>query len=203
MQIRVILQDLLLWRNSSSAIKILTFCGAWSSSTKWNCRAHDQRCHFDITNNSPSCNTTLARVYYNRFMVFAANCAKEGINNLIINWNNETPNMQFSNVKTVNVQLEYYHTFGCQVYILDSRSKTNLKGVPKLEPQSLLCIHVGHLLTCAGSVAIVLNLKTGLVLSQFQIVRNDQFTKVSQICDLIVPLNWAKIVVNSSKLVTT
>ena len=77
--------------------------------------------------------------------------------------NFETPYMKFSNTKAVNVELKHYHTFGRPVYILDSRLQTNPKGVPKWEPRSRLGIYVGHSPEHAGSVALVLNKKTGLV----------------------------------------
>ena len=66
------------------------------------------------------------------------------MNNLNVDLNIETPDMKFSNNKAVNVQLKHYHTFGCPVYILDSRFQTNPKGVPKREPRSMLGIYVGH-----------------------------------------------------------
>jgi len=62
---------------------------------------------------------------------FAAKCAQERMNNLHVNMDGESPDMLFSDTKAVNVQLKHYHTFGCPVYILDSRLQTNPKGVPK------------------------------------------------------------------------
>ena len=123
--------------------------------------------------------------------------------NLNLDLNLETPDMILSNTKAVNVQLKHYHTFGCPVYILDSRSQTNPKGVPKWEPQSRLGIYVGHSPAHAGSVELVLNPKTGLVSPQYHVVYDDQFSTFHHMCDLTVPPNWAQLVQNSSKLVTT
>jgi len=106
-------------------------------------------------------------------------------------------------VKAVNVQLKHYHTFGCPVYILDSRLQTNPKGVPKWEPRSRLGIYVGHSPSHAGSVSLVLNPKTGLVSPQFHVVFDDNFTTVPHMRNLTVPSNWDQLVKNSSELVTT
>ncbi len=134
---------------------------------------------------------------------FAAKCAQERLNNLHVNLDGESPDMLFSNAKAVNVQLRHHHTFGCPVYILDSRLQSNPKGVPKWEPRSRLGIYVGHSPAHAGSVALVLNPKTGLVSPQYHVVYDDQFTTVPHMRNLSVPPNWAQLVRNSSELVTT
>ena len=85
----------------------------------------------------------------------------------------ETPDMRFSGTKAVNVQVKHYHTFGCPVYILDSRLQTNPKGVPNWEPCSRLGIYVGHSPAHAGSIGLVLNPKTGLVSPQYHLVCDD------------------------------
>ena len=125
------------------------------------------------------------------------------MNNLHVNLDNESPDMHFSNVKAVNVQLKYYHTFGYLIYILDSRLQTNPKGLPKWELPSRLGIYVGHSPAHAGSVALVLNPKAGLVSPQFHVVYDDQLTTVPNMQNLTVPPNWAQLVKNSSELVTT
>ena len=71
------------------------------------------------------------------------------------------------------VQLKHYHTFGCPVYILDSRLQTNMKEVSNWEPRSRLGIYVVHQPAHAGSVSLVLNPKTGLVLPQYHVVYDD------------------------------
>ena len=100
------------------------------------------------------------------------------MNNLHMDLNIETLDMKFSNNKKVNFQLKHYHTFGCPVYILESRLKTNPKVFPKWEPRSSLGIYVGHLPAHAGSVALVLNPKTGLVSPQYHVVYYYQFSSV-------------------------
>ena len=134
---------------------------------------------------------------------FATKCTQDRMTNLHVDLNLETPDMRFSNTKAVNVQLKHYHIFGCPVYILDSRLQTNPKGVPKWEPQYRLGIYAGHSPAHAGSVALVLNPKTGLVSPQYHVVYDDQLITVNHMRDLTVPPNWAQLVQNSSELVTT
>ena len=112
---------------------------------------------------------------------FETKCAQDRMNNLHVDINLETPDMKFSNTKAVNAQLNHYHAFGFPVYILDSILQTNPKGVPKWEPRSRLGIYIGHLPAHAGSVALVLNLKTGLVPPQYHVVYDDQFSTVHHI----------------------
>ena len=123
---------------------------------------------------------------------FVTKCAQDRMNNLHVDLNLETPEMRFSNTNAVNVQLKHYHTFGFPVYIL----------VPKWEPRSRLGIYVGHSPAHAGSVALFLNPKTGLVSPQYHVVYEDQFSRVHHMRDLKVPPNLAQLVQNSSQLVT-
>ena len=134
---------------------------------------------------------------------FATKCAQYIMNNLHMDLNLETPDMRFSNTKAVNVQLKHYHTFGCPVYILYSRFHNNPKGVPKWEPRSRLGIYGCHSPAHTGSVALVLNPKTGLVSPQYYVLYDDQFSTVHYMRDLTVPPNWAQLVQNASELVTT
>ena len=99
--------------------------------------------------------------------------------------------------------MKHHHTFGCPVYILDSRLQTNPKGVPKWEPRSRLGIYVGHSPAHADSVELFLNPKTGLVSPQYHVVYDDQLITVHHMRDLTVPPNWAQLVQNYSELVTT
>ena len=78
----------------------------------------------------------------------------------------------------------------------------NSKGLPKWEPRAHLRIYLGHSPTHAGSVALVMNPKTGLVSPQFHVVFDDTFSTVPHIRSGTVPPNWAKLVRDSSELVT-
>ena len=80
--------------------------------------------------------------------------------------------------------------------------QSNPKGLPKWEPRARLGIYLGHSPAHAGSVALVMNPKTGLVSPQFHVVFDDTFSTVPHIRAGTVPPNWESLVRNSSELVT-
>jgi hypothetical protein len=85
---------------------------------------------------------------------------------------------------------------------LDSCLQLGVGGAPKWEPRSRLGIYVGHSPLHAGSVALVLNPRTGHVSPQFHVVYDDHFTTVPFMEKNEVPLHWAKLVENSCEKVT-
>ena len=133
---------------------------------------------------------------------FAIKCAEDRISNLLIDIDGLTAEMKFSNSPSATVDLRNFHTFGCPCYILDSRVQSNPKGLPKWEPRARLGIYLGHSPAHAGSVALVMNPKTGLVSPQFHVVFDDTFSTVPHICAGTIPPNWDQLVRNSSELVT-
>ena len=133
---------------------------------------------------------------------FAIKCAEDRINNLQIDLSGLTAEMRFSDSPTATIDLRNYHTFGCPCYILDSRVQSNPKGLPKWEPRARLGIYLGHSPAHAGSVALVMNPKSGLVSPQFHIVFDDTFSTVPHIRAGTIPPNWEQLVKNSSELVT-
>ena len=107
---------------------------------------------------------------------FALMAAADRMNNLHIDLKGLTPEMKFSQAIASSVKLKNYHTFGCPVYILDSRLQdAGGAGPPKWDPRSRLGIYLGHSPSHAGSVALVLNPKTGLISPQFHVVVDDDF----------------------------
>ena len=96
-----------------------------------------------------------------------------------------------------------FHTFGCPCFVLDARLQSGLGTVPKWEPRSRLGIYVGHSPAHAGTVALVLNPRTGHVSPQFHIVFDDLFTTVPFMNKSQVPPNWADLVKNSAEIATT
>ena len=66
-------------------------------------------------------------------------------------------------------------------------------------PRARLRIYVGRSPYHSGSVALVLNPKTGLISSQFHVVFDDNFSTLLHLRSRTVPPNWAKIVQNSSQ----
>ena len=92
-----------------------------------------------------------------------------------------------------------FHTWGCPVYILDAANQTGGIGTPKWEPRSHSGIYLGHSPCHAGSVALVLNLKTGLVSPQFHLVFDDEFTTVPYLKGSTEPPNWLDLVKHATE----
>ena len=129
---------------------------------------------------------------------FALLAAADRMNNLHIDMNGETPEMKFSAASGVTTRPTNFHTFGCPVYVLDARLQdAGGPGVPKWEPRARLGIYVGHSPYHAGSVALVLNPKTGLVSPQFHVVFDDDFSTVPHLRSGTVPENWSELVRHS------
>ncbi len=80
--------------------------------------------------------------------------------------------------------------------------QSGITGPLKWEPRSRLGIYVGHSPSHAGSVALVLNPRTGHVSPQFHVVFDDFFTTVPYMKKSEVPPNWSKLVEKSSEQVT-
>ena len=96
-----------------------------------------------------------------------------------------------------------FHTFGCPVFVLDARLQSGISAIPKWEPRSRLGIYVGHSPVHAGTVALVLNPRTGHVSPQFHVIIDDLFTTVPSMASGTVPPNWAQLVESSREIVTT
>ena len=79
------------------------------------------------------------------------------------------------------------HTFGCPVYILDSKLQSSSIGPPKWDPRTRLGIYVGRSPYHAGSVALVLNPRTGHVSPQYHLVFDDDF-QLFLLCILMMSL---------------
>ena len=83
-----------------------------------------------------------------------------------------------------------FHTFGCPVYILDVRLQDSGKGRPlKWDPRSRLHIYLGHSPAHAENITLVLNPKTGLILPQFHVIFDINFSTVPSLRVGIVPTN--------------
>ena len=133
----------------------------------------------------------------NMFWPFYLFAAADRINNLHVDMHGQTPEMKFSNTIGSSTRMSHFHTFGFPVYILDTRLQSvGGGGPPKWDPRASLGIYLGHSPSHAGSVAIVMNPKTGLVSSQFHLVFDDNFETVPHLRAGTVPENWADLVTN-------
>ena len=100
------------------------------------------------------------------------------------------------------IEPEMFHNFGCLCFVLDSRLQSELSTCTKWESRSRLGIYAGHSPAHAGTVALVLNPRTGHILPQFHIVFDDLFTTVPFMNKSQLPPNWAELVKDYCKLVT-
>ncbi len=133
---------------------------------------------------------------------FAIKAAIDRLNNLQIDLEGNTPASKFYQTPQVPINVDDYHVFGCPVYVLDSRLQSGTIGPPKWEPRSRIGVYLGHSPMHAGSVALVLNPKTGHVSPQFHIVFDDNFTTVSHMRDETIPPTWEHMCKNATELAT-
>ena len=106
------------------------------------------------------------------------------------------------NIKNVPPNVRDYHVFGCPVYILDSKRQSGTLGPPKWEPRSRIGVYLGHSPMHGGSVALVLNRKTGHVSPQYHVVFDDTFSTVQHMRDGSIPSNWNEMCKNASESAT-
>ena len=103
--------------------------------------------------------------------------------------------------------MKFEHTFGCPVYVLDSRLQSSGIGPPKWEPRSRLGIYLDKSPFHAGSVALVLNPKTGHVSPQYHLVFDDDFTTIpylnSNAENPEVPSHWQALCESSTECSTS
>ena len=85
----------------------------------------------------------------------------------------ETPIERFSSIP-VQPRTKHYHHFGCPVYVLDGDIQQGKKG-KKWANRSRVGIYLGNSPRHARSVALVLNLATGLVSPQYHVTFDDAF----------------------------
>jgi len=128
---------------------------------------------------------------------FALKAAAHRYNHLHFDSTKRNPISKFTGVQS-NLHLRDIHTWGCPVYVLDSRLQIGIHGIPKWLPRSHLGFFLEYSPFHAGSVALVMNPTTGLVSPQFHVVFNDHFTTVSALHKCSVPSNWSTLVETST-----
>ncbi len=133
---------------------------------------------------------------------FAVKAAIERINCLHQDLEGKTPHSKFFGTDDLPLNVQDYHTFGCPVYVLDSRLQSGTLGPPKWEPRSRIGVYLGHSPMHAGSVALVLNPQTGHVSPQFHIVFDDIFSTVSHMREQTIPPTWEDMCKNASESAT-
>jgi hypothetical protein len=81
-----------------------------------------------------------------------------------------SPLEMFSSTE-IQPNLQHHHAFGCPVYVYE-------KGQTKWDERARLGMYLGHSPVHAKSVALVLNLSTGLVSPQFHVKFDDHFSSL-------------------------
>ena len=123
-------------------------------------------------------------------------------NRLSLNKDGLSPLERLAGTKEEIIPLDF-HTWGCLVYVLEAQNQTGGIGTPKWDPRSHIDIYLGHSPCHAGSVALVLNLKTGLVSPQFHLVFDDEFTTVPYLNSTDdTPPNWPALLEHSTERAT-
>ncbi len=133
---------------------------------------------------------------------FALKTASDRLNRLSVNDDLKSPLSLLSGASD-NIIASDLHTWGCPVYVLDADLQYGSVGPPKWDPRSRLGIYVGRSPIHAGSVALVLNPKTGHVSPQYHVVFDDDFTTVPFLRNGHEPSHWEQLCQKSSEKVTT
>ena len=122
-------------------------------------------------------------------------------NKLSLDKNGRSPLERFSGIDDEIIPTDV-HTWGYPVYILDTINQSVDIGTPKWEPRLHTGIYLGHSPCHAGSVTLVLNLKTGLVSSQSHLVFDDEFTTVPYLKGPQEPQNWPHLLQHATEKAT-
>ena len=110
-------------------------------------------------------------------------------NRLSLDKDGKSPMEKFSSTHE-DIHPTDFHTWGCPVFVLDAENQSGKIGTPKWDPKSHAGIYLGHSPCHAGSVALVLNLATGLISPQFHVIFDDEFTTVGYLETDQTPPNW-------------
>ena len=120
---------------------------------------------------------------------YAVQAVVERHNRLALDADGRSPLEKFTGLTDDKLPTNF-HTWGCPVYVLDAANQSGAIGTPKWEPRSHTGIYLGHSPCHAGSVSLVLNLKTGMVSPQFHVIYDDEFTTVPYLSSAEPPPNW-------------
>ena len=115
--------------------------------------------------------------------------AAERANNLyFLDSKGLSPEEKFSHLQH-QPRIRNEHPLFCPVFVLDEKLQGN-GALPKWEPRSRVGVYLGMSPEHAGSVALVLNLKTGHVSPQYHVIFDDTFSTLDCIRSEQQPSNW-------------
>ena len=95
-----------------------------------------------------------------------------------------------------------FHTWGCPVFVLNSRHQSAVGSVLKWEPRSRMGVYIGFLSFHPHNVALVFNPTTGFVSSQYHTVFEESFSNLEYVRKQVQPPHWSVLVKNASQLTT-
>ena len=95
--------------------------------------------------------------------------------------------------------MKQFHTFGLHCFILNSKLFEN-KLIQKWKPKPKQGVYLGILPHHAGSIALVLNVKTGYISPQFHIVFDENFTTTLARIKKKLPAIWDDLLDNNCEL---
>ncbi len=104
------------------------------------------------------------------------------------------PNEIWSGVRSPSSNLSRAHVFGCPVYVLDASLQDGRK-IPKWNPCARLGLFLGFSDLHSSLVPLVLNVVTGHISQQFQVIFDDKFETVNSLpIDQPLENQWAQII---------
>lgn len=112
------------------------------------------------------------------FWFFALLAASDTNNNWSTDENSKSSMMKLMNLN-IFPEMKLNHSFGCPVYILNSKLQKSEIGSHKWEPHSRLGTYIGRSQYHAGNISLVFNPRTGYVSPQYHLLFDDYFTTVS------------------------
>ena len=107
---------------------------------------------------------------------YALREANESLNSTPNKMTGKIAHQMFSNTDTP-IMVRHFHPFGCPTYVLNDSLAAG-KSIPKWHKRARLGVYLGRSPNHAQSIALVLNLSTGLVSPQFHLKFDDLFETV-------------------------
>ena len=124
---------------------------------------------------------------------FAVKAAIKRLNFLQLDLDENTPTAKFYNINNIKPNAHKYNTFGCPVYVLNSKLQSVSIGPPKWEPLSQVGVYLGRSPVYPGYVALILNTVTGHVSPKYHVVYDETFLTVLHMRNETIPTTWNEI----------
>ena len=123
----------------------------------------------------------------------------QSYNSLELDEDRKTPEQKISGMEFQNFPTDY-HTWVCPVFVLEPPLQGGPEGLPKWKPRASTRVYIGYPPLQAGSVNLVLNIRTGHVSSHYHVVFDNKFSTVDHTRKVTVPVNWKNLVEDHSEI---